>query len=138
MCSQQRNAPPRDNPSSTDLLPDSKERNSEHRTTAGNSVDGERRKGDRRIPNDPVITRNDAQSTALSGIDYTGCDICFLRERPFLDPEIVMQQREDDRFGILDFDGRLRILHELKVRAQNPDDPATETRQASDLAYVTV
>lgn len=69
MCSQQRNAPPRDNPSSTDLLPDSKERNSEHRTTAGNSLDGERRKGNRRIPNDPVITLNDAQSTALSGID---------------------------------------------------------------------
>ena len=49
-----------------------------------------------------------------------------------------MQQREDDRFGILDFDGRLRIPDELKVSAQTPDDPATETRQASDLAYITV
>ena len=135
MSSRQRHAPRHDsNPAS--CLP--AYRNGTDRSSAGNFVKGERRRGNTRIPGDPAILLNEAQTTALSGIEYAGWDICFLRQRLFLDPEIVMHNHDDDRFGILDFDGSIRIPDDLEVRTQNPHEPAPGKRQSRDLAYITV
>ena len=108
-------------------------------TVAGDFPASERRRrGAFRIPDDPGFVLSEAQSGALPGIRYAGWDICFLRERPFQNPEIVIHNREDGRFGILDIDGRIRTPGELKVRKQGTPDPAPERRQVHDLAYITV
>jgi hypothetical protein len=138
MDSRQHHVPRHDSNPASYLQADRSERNSKQRTIAGNAVNGERRRGNARLPNEPAILLNEAQSTALSGIEYAGWDISFLRERLFLDPEVVMHNHDDDRFGVLDFDGRIRIPDDLEVRTQRPDEATHGERQAHDLAYITV
>mgnify|MGYP000346734097 FL=1 len=86
MDSRQHHVPRHDSNPASYLQADRSERNSKQRTIAGNAVNGERRRGNARLPNEPAILLNEAQSTALSGIEYAGWDISFLRERLFLDP----------------------------------------------------
>lgn len=138
MFSRHHHEPPRSNYSAADQPACRKTRNSGYSMAAGDFVDTGRRRGNRRIPDDPGFILNEVQSRALSGIEYAGWDICFLRDRPFLDPQIVIHNREDDRFGILDIDGRIWIPDDLQVRAQNPRGPAHKRPQAQNLAYITV
>ena len=98
----------------------------------------ERRRGHTRIPDDLRLILSEAQSTALPGIQYAGWEICFLRERPFMDPEVVLHNREDGRFGILDIDGSIRAPEALKVRKQTPRDPPPELQQTQKHTYITV
>ena len=109
-----------------------------HLTITRESLDSERRRGHTRIPDDLGFLLNKAQLNALPGIQYAGWDICFLRERPYMDPEVVIHNREDGRFGILDIDGSIRAPDELKVRKQTPQDSMTEIRQTQNLTYITV
>jgi hypothetical protein len=74
----------------------------------------------------------------LPGIQYAGWEICFLRERPFMDPEVVIHKREDGRFGILDIDGSIRAPGDLKVRKQKMPELAPEIEQTQKHTYITV
>jgi hypothetical protein len=109
-----------------------------HLTITRESPGSERRRSHARIPDDLRFLLSKAQSTALPGIHYAGWDICFLRERPFMDPEVVIHNREDGRFGILDIDGSIRAPGELKVRKQTTLEPAPEIQQTQKHAYITV
>jgi hypothetical protein len=109
-----------------------------HLTIARDPLDCKRRRGHTRIPDDLTFLLSTPQSTALPGIQYAGWDICFLRERPFMDPEVVIHNREDGRFGILDIDGLIRLPDELRVRKQTPQDPLPEIHQAQNHTYITV
>ena len=109
-----------------------------HMTIARDSLDCERRRGHVRIPDDLTFILSESQASALPGIQYAGWDICFLRERPYMDPEVVIHNREDGRLGILDIDGLIRMPDKLKVRKQTPQERLPEIRQARNLAYITV
>lgn len=109
-----------------------------HLTIACGSPGGERRRRHARLPDDPGSLLSEAQSSALPGIQYAGWEICFLRERPFMDPEVVIHNREDGRFGILDIDGSIRAPGELKVRKQKTPELATEIEQTQKHTYITV
>jgi hypothetical protein len=105
---------------------------------ARDPLDCERRRGHTRIPDDLTFLLSRSQSTALPGIRYAGWDICFLRERPFMDPQVVIHNREDGRFGILDIDGSIRLPDGLRVRKQPPQDPLPEIQKAQNHTYITV
>ena len=109
-----------------------------HLTITRESPGTERRRGHTRIPDDPRLLLSEAQSTALPGIQYVGWEICFLRERPFMDPVVVIHNREDGRFGILDIDGSIRAPVELKVRKHKTSHPAPGIEQTQKHAYITV
>ena len=109
-----------------------------HLTITRESPGTERRRGNTRIPDDPGSLLSEAQSTALPGIQYAGWEICFLRERPFMDPVVVIHNREDGRFGILDIDGSIRAPGELKVRKQKTPELTTEIEQTQKHTYITV
>ena len=109
-----------------------------HLTITRESPGSERRRGHTRVPDDLIFLLSKPQSTALPGIRYAGWDICFLRERPFMDPEVVIHNREDGRFGILDIDGLIRTPEALKVRKQTPRKLAPEAQQTEKHAYITV
>jgi hypothetical protein len=109
-----------------------------HLTITREPLDSERRRGHVRIPDDLRLRLSKPQLTALPGIQYAGWDICFLRERPFMDPEVVLYNREDSRFGIMDIDGSIRAPGELKVRRQAPQDSPPEMQQTLKHTYITV
>jgi hypothetical protein len=109
-----------------------------HLRIACESPGGERRRRHARIPADLRLLLSKAQSTALPGIQYAGWAICFMRERPFMDPEVVLYNREDGRFGILDIDGSIRAPGELKVRKQKTPELTKEIEQTQKHTYITV
>jgi hypothetical protein len=83
------------------------------------SVDKEKRKGDTPIQDNVKEVLNDAQRKTLPGLEYMGWELCFLRKRLFLDPEIVIRNRNDNRLGVLEYDGNIRIEADVKVRDED-------------------
>ena len=78
-------------------------------------MDRERRKGGVPIPENLIEILTEAQWQALSGIKYSGWELRFLRKPVFQAPQLVIQNSDDGRTGILDVDGKIRIQN-IKIR----------------------
>lgn len=81
-------------------------------------MDRERRKGMIPIPDDLNERLNKPQRQALSGIEYTGWALRFLRRPLFQDPVLVVQNLNDGKIGVLDKGGSVKVLAGIKVREQ--------------------
>jgi len=81
-------------------------------------VDRERRKGIVPIPDNLNEMLNTPQRQALSGIEYTGWALRFLRRPLFQDPVLVVQNLNDGKIGVLDTDGTVKMQPAVKVREQ--------------------
>ena len=86
-------------------------------------MDREKRKGDITIPENLKDMLNEAQRQALPGIEYLGWELRFLRKPLFQAPVLV-----DDRIGIMDDDGRIRIQANIKVREQGSQTQTPQPR----------
>jgi hypothetical protein len=62
---------------------------------------------------------NEAQRKALPGVLYSGWEPCFMRKRMFLEPEIVLLNRNGNRFCIFEYDGTIRQQGGIKVREED-------------------
>ena len=76
----------------------------------------EKRKGNIPIPGNLKEFMNEAQWKALSGIEYTGWRLRFVRRPLFQEPMLFIQNPNDGRIGILDKDGNVKIQPKIKVR----------------------
>jgi hypothetical protein len=81
-------------------------------------VDRERRKGMIPVPDNLNEMLNKPQRQALSGIEYTGWELRFLRRPLFQDPVLVVQNLNDGKIGVLDKGGSVKVLAGIKVRKQ--------------------
>jgi len=81
-------------------------------------MDRERRKGIIPIPDNLNELLNKPQRQALSGIEYTGWELRFLRRPLFQDPVLVVQNLNDGEIGALDKGGSVKVLPCIKVREQ--------------------
>jgi hypothetical protein len=88
-------------------------------------VDNEKRKGDIPIPDNLEEVLNEAQRQALPGIVNSGWELRFLRRPMFQEPVLVL--RNDNRTGILDTDGRIKIQADIKVRDQENQTQTTQS-----------
>ena len=79
-------------------------------------MDREKRKGDIPIPDNLKEVLNDAQWRALSGIEYSGWELQFVRRPLFQEPILVVHYPNDYRIGILDKDGKINMQPEIRVR----------------------
>jgi hypothetical protein len=79
---------------------------------------------DRRCGTEPIPTKldevlNEAQRKTLPGIEYSGWELCFFRKRLFLDPEIMIRNCNDNRLGIFEYDGSIRVEADIKIRDED-------------------
>jgi len=81
-------------------------------------VDREKRKGNIPLPKNLKEVLNKAQLDALSGMEYAGWELRFLRRPLFQEPMLFIQNPNDGRIGILDKDGSIKIQSNIKVREQ--------------------
>ena len=81
-------------------------------------MDREKRKGNIPLPKNLKEVLNEAQWQALSGIEYAGWELRFLRRPLFQEPMLFIQNPNDGRIGILDKDGSIKIQSNIKVREQ--------------------
>jgi len=91
-------------------------------------MDREKRKGDIPIPENLKDMLNEAQRQALPGIEYLGWELRFLRKPLFQAPVLVVHNSNDDRIGIMDDDGRIRIQANIKVREQGSQTQTPQPR----------
>ena len=66
-------------------------------------MDREKRKDNAPIPDNLAEVLNQSQRNTLPGLNYSGWESCFLRMRMFLDPEIVLCNRNDNRPVVLEY-----------------------------------
>jgi hypothetical protein len=85
----------------------------------------EKRRGDARITDNLEELLNEAQRKALPGLQYIGWEPCFLRMKMFLEPDIVMRNCNDNRLGILEYDGRIKTEEDVRVREEDEQTKAT-------------
>lgn len=88
-------------------------------------MDKEKRRGDARIPDNLDELLNEAQRKALPGLQYIGWEPCFLRKKMFLEADIVMRNCNDNRLGILEYDGRIKTEEDVRVREEDEQTQAT-------------
>jgi hypothetical protein len=81
-------------------------------------VGREKRKGNIPIPGNLKEFMNEAQWKALSGIEYTGWRLRFVRRPLFQEPVLFIQNTNNGQIGILDKDGNVKIQRTVKVREQ--------------------
>ena len=81
-------------------------------------MDREKRKGNIPLPKNLKEVLNEAQWQVLSGIEYAGWELRFLRRPLFQEPMLFIQNPNDGRIGILDKDGSIKIQSNIKVREQ--------------------
>ena len=93
-------------------------------------MDKEKRRGDARIPDNLDEILNEAQRKALPVLQYIGWEPCFLRTKMFLEADIVMRNWNDNRLGILEYDGWIQTEVDVRVREEDaqtqdtlPDTP---------------
>jgi hypothetical protein len=98
-------------------------------------VDDEKRKGDNPIPDNLEELLNKAQRQALPGIVLSGWELRFLRRPLFQEPVLLLSNPNNNRTGILDTNGRIKIHADVKVRDQKnqtqttqPDKPLVWTK----------
>jgi hypothetical protein len=82
-------------------------------------MENDRRCDVAQIPMQMDEVLNEAQRKALPGVLYSGWEPCFMRKRMFLEPEIVMLNRNDNRFCIFEYDGTIRLQGGIKVREED-------------------
>ena len=87
----------------------------------------EKRTGDVPIPDNLEELLNKEQRQALPGLEYSGWEPCFSRKKTFLEPEIVMRNRHDNRLGILEYDGSIRIQGDIDVRDEDAQIQSTSS-----------
>jgi hypothetical protein len=92
----------------------------------GGVMENDRRCGSEPVPSQLYESLNEVQRKLLPGIKCSGWELCFSRERLFLDPEIVIRNRYDNRLGVLEYDGSIRILANTKIRGG--DEPTRLTQ----------
>jgi hypothetical protein len=70
---------------------------------------------------------NEVQRKMLPAIKSLGWELCFSRKRLFLDPMIVVRNLDDNRIGIFDYDGSIRVQEDIQIRKwdymNQPADP---------------
>ena len=94
-------------------------------------MNGEKRKSNTPIPDKLEELLNEAQRQALPGLKFTGWEPCFLRNKnQFLEPDVVMRNTYDNRLGILEFDGSIRIDDDVKVRNEDDQILASQNNKA--------
>lgn len=81
-------------------------------------MDGEKRKGDTPIPDNLEEVLNEPQRRALPGIVQSGWELRFLRRPLFQEPVLLLRNPNNNRTGVLDRDGRIKIRADIKVRYQ--------------------
>lgn len=81
-------------------------------------MDREKRKGNIPLPENLKEVLNEAQLKALSGIEYTGWELRFLRRPLFQEPVLFIQNTNNGQIGILDKDGSIKIKPNIKAREQ--------------------
>jgi hypothetical protein len=90
-------------------------------------MDNEKRKGDIPIPDNLEEMLNEAQRQALPGIVNSGWELQFLRRPLFQELVLVLHNPNDNRTGILDTDGRIKIQADIKVRDQEDQTQTTQS-----------
>jgi len=78
----------------------------------------ERRCGTEPIPTNLDEMLSEAQRKSLPGIEYSGWELCFFRKKLFLDHEIVIRNRNDNRLGIFEYGGSIRVEADIKIREE--------------------
>ena len=81
-------------------------------------MDREKRKGNIPLPKNLKEVLNKAQLDALSGMEYAGWELRFLRRPLFQEPMLFIQNPNDGRIWVLDKDGSIKIQSNIKVREQ--------------------
>ena len=97
----------------------------------------ERRCGTESIPTNLDELLNEAQRKTLPGIEYSGWELCFLRKRLFLNPEIVIRNRHDNRLGIFEYDGNIKVEADIKIREEDDRIQPTLSNKTTRLEEIT-
>lgn len=79
-------------------------------------MDGEKRKGDKPVPENIKTYLNDAQLSGLHHIEAFGWQLKFIRRPLFQDPVAVVVNPDGTSIGILEEDGRINLESDIKVR----------------------
>ena len=91
------------------------------------AMDNERRSGMKPTTSQLFEMLNAEQRKMLPAIKSLGWELCFSRNRLFLDPIIVICNRRENMIGILEHDGSINIEADVKMRNGDdlikPDDP---------------
>jgi hypothetical protein len=82
-------------------------------------MDREKRDGKAPLPDNLNEVLNDAQRQALTGLKYTGWKLLFLRRPLFQEPVLVVRNTHDGKMGILDKDGKIKMLRNFKIREED-------------------
>lgn len=77
---------------------------------------GDKRKGDKPLPDEIKEYLNDAQLTGLHNIEAFGWQLKFIRRPLFQDPVAVVVNPDGTSIGILEEDGRITLEPDIGVR----------------------
>lgn len=80
------------------------------------TVDKEKRKGEKPVPDNLEDLVNEVQLLTLHQIERFGWRLMFVRRPLFQDVIPVVVSGEGDKIGVLDEDGRLDMQSPIKIR----------------------
>ena len=79
-------------------------------------MDGEKRKGDKPVPDNASGMLNELQILALRRIEGFGWRLQFIRRPLFQNPLAVVVDGDGSKIGILEEDGQINMETDIQVR----------------------